>query len=224
MSSSTGIIHLFKEFTESLPTKLISKNTDMRKEVVDVVSELADELSRGLELAIIRLQGAKQLDTEAELVAYLAESRRKLVELHSEFKICRGLRNLRVKEKTLFDKPTYAVEIAHRDRVKQLLYEMEKDERLIYDELGTLLQDAESLAQRLKTKNAGISDVQKWLIGQIKALRARQDSLKTLAREFIENARIFAEFLDERTQFEPIDGKSGIGGPALLTHPIAEGR
>jgi hypothetical protein len=35
---------------------------------------------------------------------------------------------------------------------------------------------------------------------------------------------IFAELLDERTQFEPIDGKSGIGNPALSTHPIAEGR
>src|SRR5271170_1849264 len=37
------------------------------------------------------------------------------------------------------------------------------------------------------------------------------------------HARFFAELLDERTQFEPIDGKSRIGGPALPTHPVAEG-
>jgi len=55
MSSPSGILGLFKEFTQLLPTKLISKNTEMRKEVVDVVSELADQLSRGLELATIRL-------------------------------------------------------------------------------------------------------------------------------------------------------------------------
>jgi hypothetical protein len=37
------------------------------------------------------------------------------------------------------------------------------------------------------------------------------------------HARLFAELLDERTQLEPVDGKSRIGGPALLTHPVAEG-
>jgi len=71
MDSSSGILNLFKEFTEVLPTKLISRNTEMRKEIVDVVSELSDELARGLELGIIRLQGANQLDSEAELIAYL---------------------------------------------------------------------------------------------------------------------------------------------------------
>jgi hypothetical protein len=35
-------------------------------------------------------------------------------------------------------------------------------------------------------------------------------------------AWVFAERLDERTQIEPIDGKSRIGGPALPTHPVAE--
>jgi hypothetical protein len=38
------------------------------------------------------------------------------------------------------------------------------------------------------------------------------------------HARLFAELLDECTQFEAVDGKSGIGNPALSTHPIAEGR
>src|SRR5260370_18318999 len=38
------------------------------------------------------------------------------------------------------------------------------------------------------------------------------------------HVRIFAEILDECTQFEAVDGKSGIGNPALSTHPIAEGR
>jgi hypothetical protein len=186
MSSSSGIIAIFKQFTELLPTKLISKNTEMRKEVVDVVSELADELSRGLELAVIRLQGAKQLDSDKELIDYLSKSGDVLVGLHSEFKICRGLRNLRTKEKTIFDKPSYAVDISNRDRIKRLLYEMEKDERLIYDELGSMLQDGYGLAQRLKTKHVTIPEVQKWIVGQIASLRARQASLKNLAREFIE--------------------------------------
>jgi hypothetical protein len=186
MSSPSGILGLFKEFTELLPTKLISKNSDMRKEVVDVVSDLADELSRGLELAILRMQGAKQLDSDQELIDYLSNSGHVLVSLHSEFKICKGLRNLRAKETTIFDKPSYAVDVSNRERIKSLLSEMEKDERLIYDELGGLLQDGYGLAQRLKTKHVTVTDVQKWIAEQITSLRARQASLKNLAREFIE--------------------------------------
>jgi hypothetical protein len=63
---------------------------------------------------------------------------------------------------------------------------MEKDERLIYDELGSMLRDGYGLAQRLKTKHVTIPEVQKWIVGQIASLRARQLSLKNLAREFIE--------------------------------------
>ena len=72
------------------------------------------------------------------------------------------------------------------ERIKSLLSEMEKDERLIYDELGGLLQDGYGLAQRLKTKHVTVPDVQKWIAEQITSLRARQASLKNLAREFIE--------------------------------------
>jgi len=35
-------------------------------------------------------------------------------------------------------------------------------------------------------KHVAIPEVQKWIVGQIASLRARQASLKNLAREFIE--------------------------------------
>src|ERR1700687_5237373 len=38
------------------------------------------------------------------------------------------------------------------------------------------------------------------------------------------HARLFAELLDERTQFEPIDGKSSVGSSAMPAHPVTEGQ
>ncbi len=185
MASTSGLLALFKELIDLLPVALISKNSEVRTEVIDVVSDLADELTRGLELATIRLQGAKPLDSGRELVEYLRGSRQNLFSLHSEFNICKGLRNLRAKQKTLFDKPTYAVEFSNRIHIEHLLFEMEKDERLIYDELGNLLEGAETRALLLEKGQLAVSDVKKWIAGQIVDLRTKQTSVRDLAREFI---------------------------------------
>jgi RNA-directed DNA polymerase len=129
-----GIMELFSAFVKwtigIIPT-LVGANRELRELIRDSVGQVADELSRGMELVALRLQGAKSITDERELAEYLRESREKLLDYHSEFKVCKALRDVNDRFKRAFDPLSASIGIGKVEEVEGLLYELEKDERMI---------------------------------------------------------------------------------------------
>jgi hypothetical protein len=186
--SGRGAVELFSQFTSRLidaAPKLARKNREIREEIRLVVEEIADELRRGLELIILRLEGAKNIAQPAELSAYLLESREKLFQLHSEFKICRGLRGLQDRFKRMFDSTRLGVEAGREGEIKALLGELELDERLIIDELEDFWPRLQKRAGTLKTSEDR-ARLLAFLDEEIEGLEDRKRRVKKLGRRVIE--------------------------------------
>ncbi len=179
-----GILDTFKALADwvLLVPKLVKLNADQRQEVRDVVGGISDELTRGLDLVAQRIEGARRIalskekGAKKELVIYLDENVGKLFEAFSEFKICRGLREKRDHFKQVFHPAKAAVRRENIDKVTQLLYELESDERMIIDEVGPLLNGLRTSASKSKKKFLIDSDE------ALKTLELRKRRLKKIAR------------------------------------------
>ena len=179
-----GILSTFKALAEWILVvpKLVKLNADQRQDIRDAVGGIADELTRGLDLVIQRVEGAKRIalskekDAKKELVDYLDKNVGKLFEAFSEFKICRGLREKRDHFKQVFHPAKAAVRRENIDKVTHLLYELESDERMIIDEVGPLLNALRASASKSKKKFLIDAD------DVLKTLEGRKRRLKKIAR------------------------------------------
>jgi hypothetical protein len=138
-----AVDQLFKDFISLLNpketlVKLVKANGDARNEFITVISSLAAELEEGLTLVEIYLRGARHIETLPEASQYLLSAREKLRTFHSEFKICLGLRTLRDRLHRLFDALPASVDLGKKQEIDRLLYELSKDERMVFDEFDSL--------------------------------------------------------------------------------------
>jgi hypothetical protein len=183
-AAAMGILALFQELTEwiLMVPKLVKLNSKQRQEIRDVVGELADELDRGLQLVKFRVDGAIRIATSSssppgELDAYLAESEVKLSNSFSEFKICRGIREKRDHFAQLFHPAKASIRTENIGKVERLLGELERDERLIYDEVGPLLNDLRVAARADATCFPEAAE------NCLSKIAKRQKQIKKLARK-----------------------------------------
>lgn len=181
-----GALAIFKELVDwiLIIPKLVKLNATQRQETRDAVGSVADELNRGLELVAIRIEGAKiiasakQRNARNELVTYLNHDvwKNELSKAFSEFKICRGLREKRDHFKQLFHPAKAAVRRENRTKVTALFNQLEYDERMIIDEVGSLLT---------KLREDALQDVSAFLESADEAIQQvhrRQKRVKRLAR------------------------------------------
>ncbi|HET6764770.1 MAG TPA: hypothetical protein VFH27_13890, partial [Longimicrobiaceae bacterium] len=84
-------------------------NAAARKEIRDVVGELADELDRALGMADSYLAGARYSRDDAELVQYLARARGALMDGFHEHHVCAGLYQLADRFGQVFDPTRFSV-------------------------------------------------------------------------------------------------------------------
>jgi len=179
-----GILTTFKNLAEwiLLIPKMVKLNADQRQETRDAVDGIADELTRGLNLVIQRIEGAKRIalskerGSKKELIDYLNHNEIKLFGAFSEFKICRGLREKRDHFKQLFHPAKATVRRENIQKVSDLLQDLESDERLIIDEVGPLLKDLQLAASKSKAKF--LDEAEK----AIRKLDGRKGRLKRIAR------------------------------------------
>ena len=180
-----GVVELFSKlvaWTIGIIPTLVKVNRELRAEIRDVVGTIADELQRGLDLAILYLRGAKNIKDEAELRDYLNSAQQKLLDYHSEFKICRGLRDLRARFNELFDPTKHAIEWGNKGEVISLIYELEKDERLVMDELSGLWQN---LNTALSQAN-GRESLHRAIDESIASLEVKKNKIRESARKVID--------------------------------------
>ena len=162
--------------------KLVKLNSDQRQGTRDAVGGIADELTRGLDLVIQRIEGAKRIASskekgaKKELVVYLNENKGKLSEAFSEFKICRGLREKLDHFKQVFHPAKATIRRKNIEKVTNLLSELESHERMIIDEVGPLLKKLGASASQSKKKFLIDAD------NAIKTLDRRKRRLKKIAR------------------------------------------
>lgn len=186
--ASTGVVSLYDKlvgWTIGIVPTLVKSNRALRTEIRDIVGSIADELERGIDLVILYLKGAKNITNKAEFRKYLVSGREKLFELHSEFKICRGLRELRDRFKQWFDPTKHAISWGNQKEVIGLIREMEVDERLIIDELGDFWPKLDKAIQGLNRSN------DKWKLlrlidEEIESLEVKKKKIKRTARQVID--------------------------------------
>jgi hypothetical protein len=167
--------------------KLVPLNAELRQGIRDAVGSVADELTRDLSFVEARLEVAKVLarsskaSANAELQTYMAETRGKLFEVVSEFKICRGLRETRDRFTRPFDLAKASVRLENVHKIDGLLYELENDERLIIDEVGPILTELSAAASGPPASFIALTD------SKIGLIRQRVEKLRQLAREVHES-------------------------------------
>lgn len=141
-----GAIAILKDFVNwvLLLPELVKLNAKQRQEIRDAVGGVADELVRGLDLVAQRIEASKRIaeskHARVELREYLGKSALKLGQSFSEFKICRGLREKRDHFTQLFHPVRFTVRRQNVTKVARLLQELERDERMIIDEVGPLFR------------------------------------------------------------------------------------
>ncbi|MFN6538309.1 MAG: hypothetical protein RM021_018440 [Nostoc sp. EkiNYC01] len=183
-----GIVELFIEFAkwakDALP-KIVQKNQELRDEIRKVVNTIAQELHDGLELVELRIKGGRYIKDPERLQEYLLSSREKMIKDFSEFKICAGIRDLRDRFDRVFDPIRFAVELENVNAVKELLYELEKDERLIMDETGELWWKLDEAAQSVGTAEEREA-LYNLINEQVKLLHQKKANVTATARSIID--------------------------------------
>lgn len=180
-----GILETFKElvkFVAFIPN-LVKINQEARQRIRDAVGTVADELIRGLSLVESRIAGGKVLarshenGANASLQAYMAETNGKLYDAFAEFKICRGLREIRDDFARPFAVARAAVKIGNINKIDELLSLLEQDERLIGNEVGPLIHNLTEAAARSNADFLKTADEALLLIAK------RRARLRRLARQ-----------------------------------------
>jgi hypothetical protein len=115
---------------------LIAANAAARGDLIQAVSEMTAEVQEGLGLVATYIRGASYLDSKEEIGKHFFEAEKTLYRYHSEFKICRGVRQVSDRFKRMFDAMPKSVQVGERQQVEMLLSELQLDESMILEEFG----------------------------------------------------------------------------------------
>jgi hypothetical protein len=184
-----NFINVFRRFADWLIVaipKLISKNKELREEIRSVIGELVDELAGGLELVAHRLKAARRISDTSALTSYLSESRQKLYQSFSEFRVCEDIRNLEDRFNQIFDPTRTAVELGHASEVRTLISNLENHERLIFDMIDSTFTAIDSAVTSPATaQDRNLLD--KLIHDAIADCDRKRDEIKAIARQIIDS-------------------------------------
>ena len=184
-----GALETLKELVDwiLLIPKLIELNAKQRKQIRDVTDDIGHELTRGLILVEQRIEGgtaiatSKEDERQQELQKYISDSQRSLFKSFSEFKVCRGLREKRDQFEQFFHPAKAAIKIENIGKVDLLLTELENDERMIFDEVGSIFKDLGQAADHSSERYVKIAKK------SLKQIDKRKTRIKKLTRQVHDN-------------------------------------
>lgn len=134
-------------------------NATSRKEIIDVVGNLTDELDRALAYGESYLTGVRYSIDDAEMVRYLSDAENKLMRSFMEHHVCAGLYHLADRFTQLFDPVKLGVSLENHGEIVALINMLQNGERSVLDELESLVNDMRDYAEKLH--NAAPHEVDK---------------------------------------------------------------
>jgi hypothetical protein len=138
-------IKTLREFIKSAP----AYQKAQRDEIRQVVGELTDALTSGLDLAIVYVKNT-QYARDHEVVDHLLQSRRHLGDGMREFKICGALYNLADRFQAWFDGIKTTIAMGRIEEVQYLIRDLAHGERNILDHLQSVGQELTDEADALR--------------------------------------------------------------------------
>lgn len=144
-----GVLSEFTDAALGLVKVLPQLDRDQRREMRDVIGELADELKRALTLTETYLAGAKNSRDAADLTAYFRNAPNALMQGFSEYKICGGLYGLEDKFRRLVDTTRLSVSAGNLAEIRTLIQSLSYGERMIIDDLDDLVVRLRQLADEV---------------------------------------------------------------------------
>lgn len=126
-----------------------SVNAASRKEIIDVVGNLADELDRALAAGESYLTGARYSIDDAELIRYLDNAESTLMRSFMEHHVCAGLYHLADRMTQIFDPLKLCIDVRHYGEVINLIDRLRNGERSILDDLDALVADMRNHSNQL---------------------------------------------------------------------------
>jgi hypothetical protein len=166
-------------------------NANARKEIRDVVGELADELDRALSLADSYLAGARYSRDHAELVQYLGRARGALMDGFHEHHVCAGLYQLADRFRQVFDPTKLSVSMASYRTIPELIDHLKNGERAVSDDLQGMVDEMQDSAAALHAASPEDAEaVRKNALARIDTrraeLRARRTELTAMRRRVVD--------------------------------------
>lgn len=174
------VTDLFVKLNNSLVSvipKLIDANAASRNELVEVVSALAAEVQEGLGLVETYIRGALYLDTQQDLGRHFFEVEKSLYRYHSEFKICRGLRQIRDRFGRMFDAMPHSIALGERKQIELALSELQLEESMILEEFGNLWPRLHDVIQ-----TRSVTDAKEFIKSELAEVDERKRRIGELAK------------------------------------------
>jgi hypothetical protein len=181
---------IIKDFIESAKDFILfaaRANSDSRARMRDAVTKLSAELHRATSLVILYLEGAKGIDDDKELTAYLREARGKLLDTCNEFHVCGALYDLCDRFRQLFDPTRGSVSLGQGQSIQKFLFSLRDRERSVLDHIADTLSELEHRASILKPGDAEDRvSLRELLDSTIDELKTQQRSVTKAARKIVD--------------------------------------
>jgi hypothetical protein len=124
---------LVEKLIKFVPQLLIADQS-VRDTIIEVISDLASNLTRGITLFAIRVDSIPSyLDTPHEAFRFINETHSRLFDDFSEFNICKELRKIRDKMHRSLPIIKMHLNVANLDEVTDLIDQLENHEKIIYE-------------------------------------------------------------------------------------------
>ncbi|PSU99767.1 hypothetical protein [Photobacterium kishitanii] len=149
----------FIKSTKAIISLGASTNASCRKEIIDVVGKLSEELVRALDLADSYLVGAKFSIDDNELARYLADIDGTLMNSFKEHHICAGLYHLADKFEQVFNPTRFSVSLSNYQELPKLINELKNGEQMIIDDLQDLSHELRNYSNNLNSLASSRDDV-----------------------------------------------------------------
>ncbi|MEF1251111.1 hypothetical protein [Vibrio owensii] len=175
----------FIKSTKAIISLGASTNASCRKEIIDVVGKLSEELVRALDLADSYLVGAKFSIDDNELARYLADIDGTLMNSFKEHHICAGLYHLADKFEQVFDPMRFSVSLSNYQELPDLINELKNGDQVIIDDLQDLSHELRNYSNDIKSLASSRDDVLNAVEYHRVQLSKYRNQVKTQSRNII---------------------------------------